>query len=150
MKKLICLALLTASPAFAQGAKGEKVQTEAERMEGALNPTPEKPALDVSKMPFGPVSVKRVVEHNLDQVQACYESTLAGRDKTVEGKLNTQWVITTEGLVKDAKIVREGTTLKDGKLHECVLGVISAMTFPVPKDKREHPIKYPFNLKAEK
>jgi hypothetical protein len=52
--------------------------------------------------------------------------------------------------VKQAKVLKKGTTLHDPKLNDCVIAVLSAMTFPKPTDKRDHPIEHPFNLKAIK
>ncbi|MGQ0505242.1 MAG: AgmX/PglI C-terminal domain-containing protein, partial [Myxococcaceae bacterium] len=80
----------------------------------------------------------------------CYNETLAGRRNVVEGKLMTSFVITAEGLVKKPKVEKKGTSVKDGKLNECVVAVLAAMQFPKPPDSREHPVAYPFNLKAEK
>lgn len=108
----------------------------------------EKPPLDVEKMPFTRDSIKQVIEYNLDKIQGCYEETLADKDNPVQGKLMTSFVITPEGLVKKAKVERQGTTLKEPKLHTCVVAVLSTLTFPKPADKKDHPLEYPFNLKA--
>lgn len=108
---------------------------------------PEKAPLDVSKMPFTPAAISKVVEHDVDKVQACYEETLAVNQKPVKGKLQTSFVITPEGLVKQAKVEKKGTTLPGKKLHECVVTVLSGLTFPKPADNRDHPVRYPFNLK---
>ena len=45
-------------------------------------------------------------------------------------------------------MVKKGTTLKDPELHDCVVTVLSSMIFPKPPDGKDHPIEYPFNLKA--
>ena len=103
---------------------------------------------DVSKMPFNQDSIKKVVTFHQPKIQACYEETLAAKDKAVEGALKTSWVITADGMVKSAKIVKKGTTLKDQKLQDCVIAVLSSMTFPKPSDGKAQPIDYPFNLKA--
>ena len=50
--------------------------------------------------------------------------------------------------VKDAKVLKKGTTLRDPQLHACIVETLSAMRFPKPHDKREHPVEYPFNLKT--
>jgi hypothetical protein len=109
---------------------------------------PAKAELDVTKMKFSQESVRKVIVHNNDKIQGCYEETLAGRDKPVEGKVMTSFVITAEGLVKQAKVLKKGTTINDDKLHTCLISTLSALTFPAPTDKRDHPIEYPFNLKA--
>jgi len=108
----------------------------------------EKPAPDVENMTFSQGSVKQVIDYHLPKIQACYNEMLAGMDKAKEGMLKTSWQITAEGLVSKAKVERKGTTLKDPRLHECVVTVLSAMTFPKPADGKVHPIEYPFNLKA--
>jgi hypothetical protein len=113
---------------------------------GAAGPV--KPPLNLELMPFTTASVKKVMVYNQDQIQACYEETLASKDKPVEGKVMTAFVVTPEGMVKGARVVQKGTTLKDPKLHQCVIEALSSFTFPKPSDGREHPIEYPFNLKA--
>ena len=107
-----------------------------------------KPPPDVTKMPFSQESIKAVIAYHQPQIQACYEETLASKEKVLEGKLLTSFVITGEGMVKNAKIEKKVTTLKEPKLHECVIAVVSTMTFPKPVDGRDHPIEFPFNLKA--
>ncbi|HYV43482.1 MAG TPA: AgmX/PglI C-terminal domain-containing protein [Myxococcaceae bacterium] len=116
---------------------------------GAAAPPPEKQGPDVEKLPFSQDTVKQVIDFNLPKIQSCYNEMLAAEVKAKEGMLKTSWVITAEGLVSKAKVEKKGTTLKDPKLHECVVAVINAMTFPKPPDGKVHPIEYPFNLKAK-
>lgn len=106
------------------------------------------PELDVSRLPFTPDSVKQVILHHKGRIQECYEDTMATKTKKVEGTLKTSFVITELGLVKDAKVLKKGTTLKDKGLHDCVVAVLTSMSFPKPPDRKDHPIEYPFNLKA--
>ena len=143
---LLTLSLVTSTFAWAaEPPKAPPAKGEAETDESETAVTP----LDVSTMPFSQDSIRKVVTHHQPQIQACYEEMLAGRSKVVEGTIQTSWVITPEGLVKKAKIEKKKTTLKDAKLHECVVTVLSALTFPKPNDNRDHPIaSYPFNLKA--
>lgn len=115
---------------------------------GSGTPTESPAGPDISTMPFTPDSIRKVVQFHLPKIQSCYEETLAPRQKVVEGRLMTSWVITAEGAVKQAKVVKKGTTLREPKLHECVITVLSTMSFPKPIDRRDHPIDYPFNLKA--
>jgi hypothetical protein len=107
-----------------------------------------RPPLKLNKMKLTQATIRDVVAYHQDQIQACYEKTLADKDKVVEGKLMTAFVITVEGTVKEAKVLKQGTTLRDPKLHACVVETISTFLFPKPKDKRDHPVEYPFNLKA--
>ena len=103
---------------------------------------------DVSKMPFTPDSIKQVVMAYQPKIQGCYEDHIADKKKAPEGKLKTSFVITPDGLVKSAKVDKKGSTLKDPALHDCVVAVLSTMAFPKPPDSKDHPIEFPFNLKA--
>ncbi len=109
---------------------------------------PTRPGPDLEKLPFTPLSIQTVVTFYAPQIQGCYEEILAAKTKTVEGKLMTSFIITPEGLVKKPRVVKKGTTLKAPKLHECVVAVLGTMAFPKPPDGKDHPIEYPFNLKA--
>lgn len=105
---------------------------------------------DVSSMPFNAESIKTVVAWYQPKIQGCYEEHLAGvkSKKPPEGKLVTSWVITPDGLVKKAQIVGKKSTVRLPSMNDCVIAVLSIMSFPRPDDKKEHPIEYPFNLKA--
>jgi hypothetical protein len=140
-RTFLALVLLASSVVLAQGEPAKSSQA----------PAPQKaaePELDVSRMPFTPDSVQQVILHHKERIQECYEDTMATKSKKVEGKLMTSFVITEQGLVKDAKVLKKGTTLKDKGLHDCVVAVLTAMSFPRPPDRKDHPIEYPFNLKA--
>jgi hypothetical protein len=141
----VVLGVAFAGVGFAQSQDQDTGSQEAKAETG-----PQAPALDVAKMPFSRRSIARVMDSNQDKVQSCYEETLATLDKPIQGKLVTSFVITAEGLVKGAKVEKKGTTLKDPKLHDCIVAVLTAMTFPKPPDKKDHPVEYPFNLKPLK
>src|SRR5262245_15748036 len=108
----------------------------------------QKPPLDLEVMPFTSETVKKVVAQNGYKIQACYEEMLAGKEKPIEGRVMTSFVVTPEGLVKNARVLAKGTTLKDPKLHSCVVDALGTFVFPKPSDRRDHPLEYPFNLKA--
>ena len=112
--------------------------------------TGEAPGPDVSKLRFSPETVRLVMGYHQPKIQGCYEQFLAGRKKPIEGKLNTSFVITAEGLVSKPKVEQKGTTLNDRKLHECVKSVLASIEFPKPSGGGDQPIEYPFNLKALK
>jgi hypothetical protein len=106
---------------------------------------------DVTKLPFTPDSIRMVMNYYSRDIQDCYEEILATKgNKVQEGKILTTFTISPEGFVRHAKVAREGTTIKNARLNECVVNVLTSITFPEPSDKREHPIEYPFNLKAIK
>jgi hypothetical protein len=100
------------------------------------------------KLPFTPDTVRDVVKAKQPEIERCWEQTLASQDKPVEGKLQTHFIISPEGTVRQAKVVKKGTTLKNEALHRCVETVLSTMVFPKPPDGKDHPVEYPFNLKA--
>ena len=109
------------------------------------------PPPDVTKLPFTPDSVRQVMNYYSPDIQSCYEEVLATKgSKVEEGRIFTTFVISPEGFVRNAKVAKAGTTLKNDRLNECVVNVLTSINFPVPSDKREHPIEYPFNLKAIK
>ncbi|MFZ5471783.1 MAG: AgmX/PglI C-terminal domain-containing protein [Myxococcota bacterium] len=143
-------AVLAALPVLAQ-QKEAASGTMKELIKDATNTqaaTADPNAPDIEKMPFTPDSIRAVVTYHLPKIQSCYEETLAGKEKKVAGKLMTKWVITPEGIVSKARVEKKGTTLREPKLHDCVVAVLSTMSFPKPPDGKNRPIEYPFNLKA--
>ena len=100
------------------------------------------------KLPFTSDTLREVVKSKQPEIERCWEQSLAGTDKPVDGKIQTHFIITPEGTVRQPKVVKKGTTLKDEALHRFVETVLSTMTFPRPPDGKDHPVEYPFNLKA--
>jgi hypothetical protein len=141
-RSFVALMLLASTVTLAQGKPAGKP---AKAPAGETQASPE---LDVSRMPFTPDSIQQVILHSKAKIQECYEDTMASKSKKVEGKLMTSFVITPQGLVTEAKVLKKGTTLKEKGLHDCVVSVLTAMSFPKPPDGKDHPIEYPFNLKA--
>ncbi|MGE6759149.1 AgmX/PglI C-terminal domain-containing protein [Corallococcus interemptor] len=146
---VLFLSLGLASPlALAQGGSKKKAATPAPAAAPAT-PAPKKDdGLDVSRLPFTPDSIRQVIAHHMPRIQECYEDHMVEKDKKVEGLLRTTFTITAEGTVRSAKIDKHGSTLKDAGLNDCVVAVLSSLDFPKPPDGRDHPIEYPFNLKA--
>jgi hypothetical protein len=108
---------------------------------------PKVAGIDVSRMPFTPDSIKQVVLAAQPQIQGCYEETLASKGKAVSGNIKTHFVITPDGYVKGALVDKRVSSLKEPRLADCVVAVLSAMVFPKPPDGKDHPIDFPFNLK---
>ncbi|NRD53196.1 AgmX/PglI C-terminal domain-containing protein [Corallococcus exiguus] len=144
---VLFLSLGLASPlALAQGSSKKKA---AATPAPATTSAPKKDdGLDVSKLPFTPDSIRQVIAYHMPRIQECYEDHMVEKDKKVEGLLRTTFTITAEGAVRSAKIDKHGSTLKDAGLNDCVVAVLSSLDFPKPPDGRDHPIEYPFNLKA--
>ena len=157
IKVMLVLALMGAAPK--KGAKGSSAQKDAIKGAIAVDSSTTTDAgvveeaapaegPDTRQMPFTPESVKTVVAYWQPKIQTCYEETLAAKDKDVEGKLMTKWIVGGSGIVKKAEVLKKGTTLKDPKLHDCVVTVLSSMTFPKTPNGKDQPIEFPFNLKA--
>jgi hypothetical protein len=139
--------------AFAQGKADKGLDSEktapaqAKKQAAPVRPPPP----NVSQLPFTPDSIREVMQYHSRDIQDCYEELLAMKGtKVEEGRILTTFTITPDGFVRNAKVSKVGTTLKDPRLHECVVAVLSGMNFPQPPDRREYPIEYPFNLKAIK
>lgn len=143
---VLLLSMGLGSPlALAQGSSSKKKAAASP----ATTPAPKKDdGLDVSRLPFTPDSIRQVMAHHMPRIQECYEDHMVEKDKKVEGKLLTTFTITADGTVRSAKVDKHGSTLKDAGLNDCVVAVLSSMDFPKPPDGRDHPIEYPFNLKA--
>lgn len=136
MTAIALLALLAAAPA-APAAPPAKAPAAAQTKTGP----------DVTKLPFTADSIRQVMSAHMDQIQQCYEDMLASTGKPLKGSLRTAFKITPLGVVKDARVLRKGTTLRDPQLHQCVVSVLSAIDFPKPPENRDYPVEYPFNLK---
>ena len=100
------------------------------------------------KLPFTPDTLREVVRAKQPDIERCWEQALASQDRPVEGKLQTHFIITPLGTVRQPKVVKKGTTIKNEALNRCVETVLSTMVFPKPPDGKDHPVEYPFNLKA--
>jgi hypothetical protein len=157
-RSLIAVVVLLGSGlAFAQGSAkgsagketGSEATAPAQEKKKAEPVRPQPP--NVSQMPFSPDSIREVMTYYSRDIQECYEEILATKgSKVEEGRIMTSFTITPDGFVRNAKVVKAGTTLKNARLNECVVNVLSSITFPQPPDGREYPIEYPFNLKAIK
>ena len=137
----LALAVLAASPAAAPSAAPAAAAAEA----------PAKPEFDPTKLPFTEFSIKEVVRHKLPDIQSCYEGAIKETGKNPpEGRVVVNFKIVASGATSDASIKKDGTTLKNNRVQECVLEEVRAMRFPAPTDNREHPIVFPFDLKVAK
>ncbi len=103
---------------------------------------------DVARLPFTSESIQQVVRARQPEFESCYEQTMAAKDRKLEGKVHTRFVITPSGTVEKASVLKKGTSLNDAKLHACIVQVLGTMHFPKPPDSKDHPVEYPLNLKA--
>ena len=79
----ILAAALLAAPAVSLAQTTESAKAGAGAVETSLEvsgpKTPEKPGLDVSRMPFDPESIRQVVKFHMAEIQGCYEKVQIGR-----------------------------------------------------------------------
>ena len=108
------------------------------------------PGPELRRLPFTPDTVKQVVLAMQPRIQSCYEDRMVLNRRPPQGRLRTSFVITPSGQVKRAQVSWKASSLKDRPLHDCVVGVLSAMTFPPPPDGKDHPVEFPFNLKPQR
>ncbi len=150
---LLAVSLVLSQSKAPAGKQNEAVKAAAADAVGkALTDAPpkeKKPGPDITKMPFTADSVKAVVVAYQPQIQKCYEEMLAAKDKAVEGRIETAFNISPDGIVTGAKIDAKKSTLKDAQLHDCVVAVLSTMEFPKPPDGKSRPIRFPFALKPQ-
>ena len=125
-------------------ASGDKSSGDKSGQPAAAKPKRE---LDVSKMFFDAESIRTVFNFHMPDVQECYEKVLADSGKKIEGKVVVGLMIDANGSVSEARVLAKKSTLKDDRVHECVLQV-KGWLFPKAGDNRDHPIEYPFNLKV--
>jgi hypothetical protein len=143
-RSLLMVVVLGSGLAFAQGSPSKKGASEAaapaqekKKAEPVRPPPP-----DVTRLPFTPDSIREVMQYHSRDVQECYEELLAMKgNKVEEGRIMTTFTISPDGFVRNAKVSKSGTTIKDARLHECVVNVLTGINFPQPPDGREYPIE---------
>ncbi len=72
--------------------------------------------IDLTRLPFTPDSIKQVVLSYQPQVQGCHEEAMAS-NKPISGQVKVAFVITPDGLVKNAKVDKKGSSIKDPHLQ---------------------------------
>jgi TonB family protein len=90
-------------------------------------------------------AIRKVIRDNQKQIQACYEKTL-NKQPGLYGKVILEWVITTNGRVKDARV--QSTTLGSSEVENCVLSRLRTWRFPEPPPDQEAVVTFPFLFNA--
>ncbi len=120
-RSLIAVVVLLGSGlAFAQGSAkgsagketGSEATVPAQEKKKAEPARPQPP--NVSQMPFTPDSIREVMTYYSRDIQECYEEILATKgSKVEEGRIMTSFTITPDGFVRNAKVVKAGTTAEE-------------------------------------
>lgn len=89
--------------------------------------------------------IRRVIKQHLPQIRYCYEKELI-RSPGLFGKVATEFTITAEGAVSDAKVSQ--STLNNDEVERCITAKIRTWRFPKPKGGGVVVVKYPFLFKT--
>jgi hypothetical protein len=91
--------------------------------------------------------VRKVIQDHAAQIRYCYEQQLAINPR-LAGKVSIKWIIQGDGSATSPQVVGDGTTLEDGKVHECMMSRITSWQFPKPKGGGIAVITYPWILRS--
>lgn len=76
-------------------------------------------------------AVRRAVRNSLNFFKACYEREYKKNTK-LEGKVVISWEIHERGVAKNARVIRDKTTIGNRVVEECVRSRMEAIKFPEP------------------
>jgi hypothetical protein len=85
--------------------------------------------------------IARVMHDAKPSLRLCYEGELPANPK-LEGKLRVYFEIGPSGAVQGQKL--EESSLRNGRVEQCVLQTLAKVEFPRPPDGEAVPISYPF------
>ena len=85
--------------------------------------------------------IMKVVRTRARAIQACYSRELQ-RNKGLGGKVIVNWKIDTAGKVSRTKV--RSTTMKNGRVEDCVVRQVNSMKFPTPKGGGSATVNFPF------
>ena len=105
---------------------------------------------DVSRMFFEKDDILKVVAYHTKEVQECYERVIAETEQKFEGRVWVDFLVDESGKVKRARVRKKGTTLKQERVHDCIVAAVYEWVFPTPSDGKVHPLSFPFDLKFVK
>jgi TonB family protein len=95
---------------------------------------------------FSAEAVERVVRSHVDDVQSCYERSMAEKHQTRKtahgGRVVVAFTIDTTGHVQRERIA--SSTLKDAQVTDCILAAARSWEFPPPEQAQ--PVEFPFDL----
>lgn len=94
-------------------------------------------------------AVRRVVRSALPQFKACYEREYRQNTK-LEGKLVITWEIHEQGIAKNARIVKNKSTINNTVVEECVRARMLALRFPEPPVGTAAEVTFPFVFQGQK
>lgn len=93
-------------------------------------------------------AVRRVVRSALASFKACYDREYK-KDTKLEGKVVISWEIHEKGIAKNARVIKEKSTLDNSSVGECVRARLLTLRFPEPPAGAMAEINYPFFFRGE-
>lgn len=94
-------------------------------------------------------AVRRVVKSALNSFKACYEREYK-KDSKLEGKVVISWEIHEKGVAKNARIIKDKSTISNSSVEECVRSRLVALRFPEPPAGTFADVTYPFVFQGQK
>ncbi|MFZ3228700.1 MAG: AgmX/PglI C-terminal domain-containing protein [Pseudobdellovibrio sp.] len=94
-------------------------------------------------------AVRRVVRSALTSFKACYDREYK-KDSKLEGKVVIVWEIHEKGIAKNARVVKDKSSISNSSVEECVRSRLLALRFPEPPAGSVAEVTYPFMFQGQK
>lgn len=94
-------------------------------------------------------AVRRAVRAHLSDFKACYDREY-NRNSKLAGKVVISWEIHSRGVARNAKVVKDKTTIGNASVEECVRSRMLAIAFPEPPTGTIAEVTYPFLFQGQK
>ena len=107
---------------------------------------PWKPATTPERIPLVEDEFNAVVTNSKRRLKYCADTTASAEESAFDQRFIARWTIKRDGTVVDAELLE--STLDSPAFAECILRVISRLSFPTSPGKPELLVTYPFLLIA--
>lgn len=94
-------------------------------------------------------AVRRAVRSALLSFKACYDREYK-KDTRLEGKVVISWEIHEKGIARNARVVKERSTLGNAAVEECVRARLLTLRFPEPPPGSMAEAVYPFMFQGQR
>lgn len=94
-------------------------------------------------------AVRRAVKSALQSFKACYDREYK-KDTKLEGKVVISWEIHEKGVAKNARVLKDKSTLGNAAVEECVRARLLTLRFPEPPPGSMAEAVYPFLFQGQR
>ncbi|MEQ1722837.1 MAG: AgmX/PglI C-terminal domain-containing protein [Pseudobdellovibrio sp.] len=94
-------------------------------------------------------AVRRAIRSALPAFKRCFEREYS-LDTKLEGKVFITWEIHERGVAKNARVVKEKSTINNSIVEECVRAQVMDLKYPEPPVGTSADISYPFIFRGQK